>query len=175
MYSPDDYGMDSVKFEQMIVDGEIKVFGEVAPYYHGTTLSDPIWQPYLRICEKYDVPVAVHTGGGAPNLRVYLMHAGGEDWPEHTIRLMDYYRNLYVDLGVLLWINKNTQRYSETLLQNIKKAGFLNRVMFGTDQMVWPYSIEKSIKFLNSLDFLTEQDKEDIFYNNAVRFLKLKQ
>jgi len=42
------------------------------------------------------------------------------------------------------------------------------------DQMVWPYAIEKSINFLNSLDFLTEQDKEDIFYNNAVRFLKLK-
>lgn len=202
MYSPDDYGMDSVKFEQMVIDGEIEIFGEVAPYYHGTTLNDSIWQPYLKICEKYDIPVAVHTGGGGPGgthswspkarlslgdpyliegvlakypkLRIYLMHAGGEDWPEHTIRLMDYYRNLYVDLGVLLWINKNTQRYTKSLLQNIKEAGFLDRVMFGTDQMVWPYSIEKSINFLNSLDFLTEQDKEDIFYNNAVRFLKLK-
>lgn len=43
--------------------------------------------------------------------------------------------------------------------------------MFGSDQMVWPYAIEKSIKLLNSLTFLTKQDKEDIFYNNAVKFL----
>jgi hypothetical protein len=203
MYSPDDYGMDSIKFEQMVIDGKIEVFGEVAPYYHGTSLSDPIWQPYLRICEKYDIPVAVHTGGGGPGgtytwspkarlslgdpyliedvlvnypkLRIYMMHAGGEDWPEHAIRLMDYYRQLYVDLAVLLWINENTKRYTKKFLQNIKEAGFLDRVMFGTDQMLWPYSIEKSINFLNSLDFLTEQDKEDIFYNNAARFLKLKE
>jgi uncharacterized protein len=41
--------------------------------------------------------------------------------------------------------------------------------------MTWSYAIGKSIAFLNSLDFLTEQDKEDIFYHNAARFLKLKE
>lgn len=45
--------------------------------------------------------------------------------------------------------------------------------MFGSDQMIWPYAIEKSILFLNSLNFLSKKDKEDIFYNNAARFLKL--
>jgi predicted TIM-barrel fold metal-dependent hydrolase len=47
--------------------------------------------------------------------------------------------------------------------------------MFGSDQMTWPYAIGKSIEFLNSLDFLTEQDKEDIFYNNAAKFLGLAE
>ncbi len=47
--------------------------------------------------------------------------------------------------------------------------------MFGSNQMTWPYAIEKSIVFLNSLMFLTKQDKEDILYNNAVRFLKLEK
>jgi hypothetical protein len=47
--------------------------------------------------------------------------------------------------------------------------------MFGSDQMRWPYAIEKSIHFLNSLPFLTQKDKEDIFYNNAAKFLKLKK
>ena len=114
MYAPGDYGIDSIQFEQMIKDKKIEVFGEVAPYYSGTTLSDSAWQPYLRICEKYDIPVAVHTGGGEPGgtyswspkarlrlsdpyliedvlvqypkLRIYLMHAGGEDWPEHALQ-----------------------------------------------------------------------------------------
>ncbi len=203
MFSPNDYGMDTVKFEQMIKDKKIEVFGEVAPYYGGTTLSDSIWQPYLRICEKYDIPVAVHTGGGDPGgtyswspkarlrladpyliedvlvrypkLRIYLMHAGGEDWPEHAIRLMSYYPQLYTDVAVMLWVEPNTQRYIKQFLKNIKEAGYLNRVMFGSDQMIWPYAIEKSIRFLNSLTFLTKKDKEDILYNNAARFLKIKK
>ncbi|MET6991155.1 amidohydrolase family protein [Sediminicola arcticus] len=203
MFSPDDYEMDSVKFEQMVKDKKIEIFGETAPYYGGTTLSDSIWQPYLRICEKYDIPVAVHMGGGDPGgtyswspkarlklgdpyliedvlvkypkLRIYMMHAGGEDWPEHAIRLMAYYPQLYTDIAVLLWVEPNTKRYVKEFLKNIKEAGYLDRVMFGSDQMTWPYAIEKSINFLNSLDFLTQQEKEDIFYNNAAIFLKLKE
>ncbi|WP_194775302.1 amidohydrolase family protein [Pararhodonellum marinum] len=202
-FLPDDHGMDITKFEQMVKAGEIEIFGELGPYYSGTTLSDPEWQPYLRICEKYDIPVAVHTGDGDPGgtyswapkarlqlgdpyliedvlvnypkLRIYMMHAGGEDWPEHAIRLMAYYPQLYTDIAVLLWVEPNTQRYVTEFLRNIKHAGYLDRVMFGSDQMTWPYAIGKSIDFLNSLEFLTEEDKEGIFYDNAARFLKLKE
>jgi len=184
MFHPDDYGMDTLRFEQMVRDGKIEVFGELGPYYSGTTLSDEVWQPYLRICEQYDIPVAVHTGGGdpggtyswAPKARLallYLMHAGGEDWPEHALRMMAYYKQLYIDLGVMLWVEPNTQRYTAQLLRNIKEAGYLDRVMFGSDQMIWPYTIGKSIDFLNSLDFLSEEDKAGIFYDNAARFLRL--
>ncbi len=202
IFSPDDYGLDSVKFEQMVIDKKIEVFGEIGAYYRGTTLSDSIWHPYLRICEKYDIPVAVHTGGGDPGgtyswspkarlkmgdpyliedvlvrypkLRIYLMHNGGEEWHEHALRLMAYYPQLYTDVAVMLWVEPNTQRTVTEFLKNAKHAGYLDRVMFGSDQMVWPYAIENSITFLNSLDFLTEKDKEGIFYDNAARFLKLK-
>ncbi len=202
IFHPTDDGMDSTRFEQLIKDGKIEIFGEVAPYYSGTTLSDSVWQPYLRICEKYDIPVAVHTGGGEPRgtytwspkarlkfgdpylieevlvrypkLRIYMMHAGGEDWPEHGIRLMAYYPQLYTDIAVMLWVEPNTQRYIKEFLRNAKDAGYLDRIMFGSDQMLWPYAIQKSIDFLNGLDFLTKKEKENIFYNNAARFLKIK-
>jgi predicted TIM-barrel fold metal-dependent hydrolase len=203
MYTPTDYGMDTLKFEQMIKDKKIEVFGELAPYYAGATLSDSIWQPYLRICEKYDIPVAVHTGGGDPGgtyswspkarlklgdpyliedvlinypkLRIYLMHGGAEEWHEHALRLMAYYPQLYTDVAVMLWVEPNSQRTIKDFLRNAKEAGYLNRVMFGSDQMIWPYAIEKSINFLNSLSFLTRKDKEDILYNNAAKFLRLKK
>jgi hypothetical protein len=203
IFASTDYGMDSVKFEQMVKDKKIEVFGEIGAYYSGTTLSDSVWQPYLRICEKYDIPVAVHLGGGDPGgtyswspkarlalgdpyliedvlvkypkLRIYMMHAGGEDWPEHAIRLMAYYPQLYTDLAVMLWVEPNTQRYIKDFLRNVKEAGYLDRVMFGSDQMIWPHAIEKSIRFLNSLTFLTKQDKENILYNNAANFLRLKE
>ncbi len=203
MYNPDDYGMTPEKLEQLIIDKKIEVFGEIAPYYAGTTLSDPIWQPYLSICEKYDIPVAVHTSGGDPEgtytwapkarlalgdpyliedvlvkypkLRIYMMHNGGEEWHEHALRLMSYYPHLYTDIAVMLWVEPNSQRAVKDFLRNAKEAGYLNRVMFGSDQMIWPYAIEKSIRFLNGLKFLSRHEKEDIFYNNAAKFLRLKE
>lgn len=201
IFHPDDYGLDSLKFEQMVINKEIEVFGEIGAYYSGTTLSDEIWQPYLRICEKYDIPVAVHTGGGDPGgtyswspnarlrlgdpyliedvlvkypkLRIYLMHNGGEEWHEHALRLMAYYPQLYTDIAVMLWVEPNSQRTVTDFLRNAQHAGYLDRIMFGSDQMTWPYAIGKSIDFLNSLEFLTEEEREGIFYNNAARFLKL--
>lgn len=200
MYSPDDYGMDTIMFEQMVRNKKIEIFGEIAPYYVGKTLNDSSWQPYLRICEKYDIPVAIHSAGGDPGgtyswapkarlavsdpfliedilvrypkLRIYLMHSG-ESYYENALRLMAYYPQLYSDLGVLLWVEPMDQRYATMFLKAAKESGYLHKVMFGSDQMTWPYAIEKSIEFLNSLPFLTAQDKEDIFYNNAVKFLKL--
>lgn len=200
---PAQIGLDSVQFEQLVKTGKVEVFGEIGTYYSGTTLADSIWQPYLRICERYDIPIAVHTGGGDPGgtyswapksrlklgdpylledvlvrypkLRVYMMHNGGEEWHERALRLMAYYPQLYTDIAVMLWVEPNTQRTVTEFLKNAKHAGYLNKVMFGTDQMKWPYAIGKSVDFLNSLDFLTQKDKEDIFYNNAARFLRLKQ
>ncbi len=49
------------------------------------------------------------------------MHAGGEDWSEHAIRLISYYP-LYLDLAGMLWVEPNKQRYIKDFLLNIKEA-----------------------------------------------------
>jgi predicted TIM-barrel fold metal-dependent hydrolase len=46
--------------------------------------------------------------------------------------------------------------------------------MFGSDQMCWPKGDERSINFLNSLEFLSKADKEGIYYHNAARFLRIQ-
>ena len=102
------------------------------------------------------------------------MHSG-ENWYEHALRLMAYYPQLYADLGAVLWVEPLDQHYATTFLKAARQSGYLNRVMFGTDQMKWPYATEKAIHFLNSLSFLTKQDKENIFYNNAARFLRIQK
>lgn len=197
---PNDQGMNPRRFEALVRSGKIEIFGEIGPYYSGTTLSDPAWRAYLAICEKYDIPVAVHTGGGDPGgtsswaprarlalgdpylvedtlvrfprLRVYLMHAG-EEWHEHALRLMAYYPNLYTDIAVLLWVEPLDLRYAREFLENAKHAGYLDRVMYGTDQMFWPDAIDRSLAYLESLDFLTEEEKRGILYGNAARFLRI--
>ena len=45
--------------------------------------------------------------------------------------------------------------------------------MFGTDQMRWPDAIGMAIEMIESVKFLTEEQRRDIFYNNAARFLRL--
>lgn len=47
--------------------------------------------------------------------------------------------------------------------------------MFGSDQMVWPQAIEVAIDSITTAPFLTEEQKRDILYNNAARFLRLSQ
>ena len=189
------------KFEEYIKSGKIKVFGEIMAVYKGQTLADPVYQPYLAICEKYGIPVGYHSGGSFPNtqnlgwpkyrialgdpfliedvlvkypnLKLYLMHAG-EHFYENTLRMMDGYSNLYVDLGVEMWINPMTKDFAVKFLKLAKVYGLLDRVMFGSDQMVWPEAITSSINFLEALDFLTKEEKEMIFYKNAKTFLGLK-
>lgn len=190
------------EFEQLVMTGKIKVFGEVSAQYFGRTLNDSIYAPYLKICEKYDIPVGVHTGAGSPmrpfmkccsnfrislgdpyliedvlvrypKLRVYLMH-GGEVHFEHTIRMMTMYTNLYIDISALLWVEPFVLDYGVRLLKLAKQHSEIDRVMFGSDQMAWPGAISKSIEVLNSQSFLTDTDKKMILYDNARTFFKLK-
>ncbi|MEO1254778.1 MAG: amidohydrolase family protein [Bacteroidota bacterium] len=198
-YMVDKPPADTTVFIKMIESGEMQIFGEIGAIYGGYTLSDPEFDPYLAICERYNIPVAVHTGGGPPQtayrccpnfrlklgdpfeiedvlvkypkLRVYMMHAG-EVYYEHALRLMKMYPHLYADLGVLLWVDNSTKDYAESFLRKAKRYGLIDRVLFGSDQMVWPQAIELSIETLNAFDFLSLEDNRKIFYDNAVRFME---
>ena len=45
--------------------------------------------------------------------------------------------------------------------------------MFGTDQLVWPKLMATSISVIEGATYLSPQQKRDILYNNAARFLRL--
>ena len=50
------------------------------------------------------------------------------------------------------------------------RAGFGDRLMFGSDQMIWPETIGLAVEAIESAHFLSEEQRRDIFFNNAVRF-----
>ncbi|GAB3758983.1 amidohydrolase family protein [Spirosoma pomorum] len=179
--------------------GAVKVFGELCLQYQGIALSDSVVEPYLKLAEEFDVPVSVHIGTGPPgvayfgdpkyrarlhsaftaeealirhpNLRVAIAHAG---WPLGDDLLATLYAHpqAYVDLGVICYILPRAEFYA--YLKRIMDAGFGKRVMFGSDQMVWPQAIEAGIKAIEEANFLSARQKRDIFYNNAARFLRLE-
>jgi uncharacterized protein len=87
---------------------------------------------------------------------------------------MSMYKSLYVDLGAILWVDSLIQDYAVRFLKLAQTAGVLDRVMFGSDQMIWPEAITRSIDFINNLDFLSNEEKYMILYGNAKQFLNLK-
>ena len=181
-------------------DGHYRVFGEVLNQYSGFDMSDPAFDPYLAVAEELDIPIALHLGPGPsgaqfldypkyrarhhsaltieaalvkhPKLRVSLMHAG---WPmlDDLLVVMYTYPQVYVDVGALSYALPRTVFHD--YLRRIVEPGFGKRVMFGSDQMVWPEAIEIAIQSIEQATFLTPQQKRDIFYNNAARFLRLSE
>ena len=88
-----------------------------------------------------------------------------------TDRLLGQYPNLYGDLSTMTWVIPRSAFH--TYLKALIQAGLGKRLMFGSDQMRWPEMIGKAIEAIETADFLTAEQKRDIFYNNAARFLRL--
>jgi predicted TIM-barrel fold metal-dependent hydrolase len=105
-----------------------------------------------------------------PRLRVYLMHAG---YPmiDDLLALLYAHPQVYVDVGVIVYTQPRAAFYR--YLERIVEAGFESRVLFGSDQMVWPETIERAVRVIHHAPFLTHAQKRAIFYDNAARFLRL--
>jgi len=185
---------------QYFKEGKLQVLGEVTSQYAGLPLSDPQYEPYLALAEELDVPVALHTGtmppgtpfdpccstararfghpelveevlNRHPKLRLNLMHFA---WPylEETLAMLMLYPNVNVDTGAGDWLLPRAHFHD--CLRRLVEAGFGNRIMFGSDHMYWPDGIGLAIDGVESARFLTEAQKRDIFFTNAVRFYKLE-
>jgi len=104
-----------------------------------------------------------------PALRIYIMHAG---YPmlDDLLALMYAHPQVHVGVGVIVHTIPRPAFYR--FLRGITDAGYGNRVMFGSDQMVWPGTIERGIEVIEEAPFLNESEKRDILYNNAARFLR---
>jgi predicted TIM-barrel fold metal-dependent hydrolase len=179
---------------------KFRVLGEVTAQYAGATLSDPRFDPYLSLAEEFDIPVALHTGSMPPGttqdpcclkarahfgnpglvedalnkhpkLRLNLMH-GGYPYLEETIALFMLYPQVNADLGAIDWLLPREAFHS--YLRALTSAGHGKRLMFGSDHMFWPDAIGLAIDAVESASFLSESERNDIFYGNAVRFYKLE-
>ena len=180
--------------------GNLGAMGEITAQYVGISPSDPALEPYFALAEELDNPVGIHTGLAAPRtpyqccpkfrlalgnpllleelllkhpkLRVYIMH-GGHPYLAETIAIMHMYPQVYTDLAVIDWVFP--REWFHNYLRQLVQAGFGKRLMFGSDQLIWPQTIAIAIENIESADFLTAEQKRDIFYNNAARFLRLDQ
>ena len=178
--------------------GRYQALAEFAPQYSGLAPNAPELEPYFALAEELDIPVGIHVGLGPPgaaysgspeyrmahsnpllledvlirhpDLRLYVMHAG---WPflDELLGLLYAHPQVYIDVGVINWVLPRTEFHA--YLRRIVEAGFTERIMFGSDQMVWPDALRIAVEAVESAEFLLEAQKQDIFCNNAARFLRL--
>jgi len=178
--------------------GAFEVLGEVMAQYEGIAADDPRLEPYWALAEELQIPVGIHLGAGGPGdpyfgaphyrarnssalrmedvmvrhpkLRVYLMHAG---YPllDDLRALLFSHPQVYVDISMIVYAEPAFYRYLQTLVE----AGYGDRILFGSDQMIWPGTIEPAIAVIENAPFLSAGQKRDILYNNAARFLKLSE
>lgn len=179
--------------------GGMQVMGEVGLQYQGISPSDMSVDSYFALAEELDIPVGIHMGTGGsgranvampkfrgsmgnpllledvlarhPKLRLWIMHAG---YPmiDNLLTLLQANSHVYVDVAGLIW--SYPLKEVHTYIRRIVEAGFEDRVMFGTDQMIWPKLMATSIGVIEGATYLTPEQKRDILYNNAARFLRLK-
>jgi hypothetical protein len=195
-------GVDELRIQHE--KGQLQVIAEMAPFYAGLLADDASLLPYYELAQELDIPVGLHVFPGGPNygihlmpemlggmraynanplqledvlvkfpnLKVYIMHGG---WPyvEDIKALMYAHPNVYIDIAVVNWILP--QEELNAYLKSLINASFGDRIMFGSDQMVWPQIIDVAVESVNSADFLTLEQKEDIFYDNAAKFLGLTE
>jgi len=197
------YNIPPKVLREDILAGRLQVLGELAPQYFGMPLTAPVFEQYYALAEEMDVPIGIHTGLASapnevvaaglrtkyrgdygnpagleevlnrhPNLRLYLMHAGHPYFAE-TYGILQAYPTVYADLAYINYYlpREEFHRYLKLLIKAI--PGVDKRLMFGTDAYLWKEAIKPSIEAIETADFLTAEQKADIFCNNAARFLRL--
>lgn len=175
---------------------EIRAYGEVSWQYEGVSPADEQVDGFWSLAEDLDAPVGIHMGiapqrwpeltnyrtrfgnplqleeviARHPRARIWVMHAG---WPflDEMVGLLYSSPSVYVDVSVINWYLPRAEFHS--YLQRLVEAGFSDRIMYGSDQMIWPASIPVGIDAIREAEFLTSAQKREILCENAARFFRL--
>jgi predicted TIM-barrel fold metal-dependent hydrolase len=193
IYEPAEVNIDQLRV--LYRSGTLGGMGELATQYDGYAPTDPKVAPLFELAIEFDLPTHIHTLGiGAPKptfrvsngdprlleevlvrypkLRLFVENCGFPFADEMTA-MMYQYPQLYCEISTILHLTPRSAAipFFKRLIDN----GLGKRIMFGSDQMIWPEVIPIVIEAIQAAEFLTTEQKADIFYNNAARFLRLSK
>jgi len=182
------------RVQELVESGKVVAIGELMTQYEGISPDSEQIEKVWDLAVKQDIPVGIHMSApGAqlpdyvarygnplllesvlrkyPDLRIYLMHAG---WPflEETVSILRQYPNVYVDISFIDW--QMPRQLFHDYLEQLVAYGFQKRIMFGSDQ-TWPDAIRIAVENVEAAEFLSAEQKEDIFLQNALRFFRIDQ
>lgn len=187
MYSDRMYGLGTLHPDSTDMQGDVEHLVELGlkgvklhPDIQGFKLDDYRCLKIYELCEKFNLPVLLHTGDSRydnsnPNrlipileiydkLSVIGAHFGGYSVWEDAAEQLHGRKNFYVDCSSSFFALDD-----ETVMKLIEMYG-VDNIVFGTDYPMWNPGVE--VERLNSLP-LSDEDREKIFWKNAVRIYNL--
>jgi hypothetical protein len=187
---------DTAWIRSLVMSKQLRALGEITAQYWGMAPSDPRLEPYFALAEELDIPVGIHMALAPPNetdrrptyrsrlgnpllledvlvrhpkLRIWVMHAG-HPYLEEMTALMLVYSRVYIDISAINVPQILPRVAFQQYLKGLIDAGLGKRIMFGSD---FTNQLDETIEAISTAQFLSEEQKRDIFYNNAARFLRL--
>ncbi len=157
---------------------------KIHPDIQGVDINDRRLLPLYDILQSMDLPLYLHMGdyrpqyqfsateklvdvlNNFPRLRVVAAHLGGYSVWETAVPALAGRENVMYDTSSALWVLS-----PEKAGEIIGKFG-AEKVMFGTDYPVKNTKEELDRFFAIKL---SEKEREDILWNNAIRFLGIEE
>ena len=188
---------DINELEKLFKNGTFKQFGETSFHSMGIHPADERFDLYWALAEKYQIPIGFHADRGPfkrdmnetpnwneayanpllllpilekyPKLKIYLMHYPGSYF-EECIEVMKKYDQVYCEISaVSMFAPKHIW---EPRVKKLYDEGLGSRLMFASDYVG---TIRKNIEIIYNLNWLTDEQKRDVYYNNAAQFLGLSE
>ena len=172
----------------------LKLYPGYNPFY----VTDELYTPFLRLAQKYQKPVAIHTGAVAatkqgsllkyshpltvdelavryPDVTFILCHFGNP-WLCDAAAVAEKNKNVAIDLSGILegqfdaeTFFASHQLYFQTIQMWLDYIGSYDRMMFGTDFPI--VNVPAYVALWKKL--LPQEVWEDVFFHNAVRIYGL--
>jgi predicted TIM-barrel fold metal-dependent hydrolase len=159
------------------------------PVLQDFDLDDERMHPIYRACLDLGITVLTHTGPGKlgqeyaepraaaamlrrfPELPVIFAHMGGGAWKQ-TLELAQSFPNALFDCcEIIAWIGGTNAPSRGEFAKLIKDIGPA-RVLLGTD-FPW-YDLDRTVNEVLDLPRLSQEEKDGILGENAIRALKLQ-
>jgi hypothetical protein len=192
---------DTTWLREELRAGRIRGFGEMSPAYLGMSPADARLEPYWRLAEEFDIPVAVHMGFGPPGAAyesspvpfkspAFRMAVGDPLLLEEVLLKHRRLRLLVMHAGwprldpmiALLYAHPGVHVDLAGLHAELPAAEY-DRYLRGlvqagfADRILFGsdfiYAAAAGIDAVLGADFLTSEQKAGILCGNAVRFLRL--
>ncbi|EPD9611568.1 amidohydrolase family protein [Escherichia coli] len=171
-------------FEDMIASNRDIIYGiKVHPYHSKMAFNSDKVQEYIRLAQKYDLPVVSHTSNDYesspqlvyemahkyPDVNFVMCHMGLATDNQEAIELIAKLPNLYGDTA---WVR------ADMVYQAIKICGS-DKILFGTDNPINGLDTYNDDDFYNKYfaelkSKLTQSEFEQLMFTNAKKLFKIK-
>lgn len=172
------------ELEQLVEENLQYIYGfKFHPFHSQLPFNDPLMEPYIRLAEKFNLPIVSHTASSYesspklvvemaqkyPNVDFVLVHMGLGTDNEESITLVSENDNVY---GDTTWV------HHEKVVKAIQVCG-TSKILFGTDNPINGVDTlggEFYQPFFTELKkLLSEEEYNALMYQNAMRIFNIEK